>query len=172
MGTTDEPLCEEGKRMLNEITYQEADCVFVSPLKRCIETANLIYPDLEPVIYQDLRECDFGDFENKNYKELTDNKDYTLWIESNGTLPFPNGEKVEEFKSRTIKAFDKIICESLDKNYKSIAIVAHGGTIMSILEEYSHPHGDYYSWQVKNGGGFLGKFDEENGKVVSIWSIH
>lgn len=172
IGRTDEALCEEGKRKLKEITYEEVDCVFASPLKRCLETANLIYPNVQPVIYEDLRECDFGDLENKNYMELTGNKDYSLWIESGGTLPFPNGEKVEEFKRRTVKAFDKVMNKSIEKQYEKIAIIAHGGTIMSVLDEYSYPHKDYYSWQVKNGEGFLGEFDEENGKVVSIWSIH
>ena len=30
-----------------------------------------IYPDMKQIIVQDFRECDFGKFEGKNYKELT-----------------------------------------------------------------------------------------------------
>ena len=47
-----------------------------------------------------LKECDFGDFENKNYKELSGNPDYQAWIDSGGALPFPGGEDPEGFRNR------------------------------------------------------------------------
>lgn len=46
IGTTDEPLCEEGIRLLEGKTYPAAELVYVSPMKRCRETASLIYPTL------------------------------------------------------------------------------------------------------------------------------
>ncbi len=67
IGTTDEPLCEEGIRLLEGKTYPTAELVYVSPMKRCRETASLIYPTLTQREEPLLRECDFGDFENKNY---------------------------------------------------------------------------------------------------------
>ena len=66
IGTTDEPLCEEGIRLLEGKTYPAAELVYVSPMKRCRETASLIYPTLTQREEPLLRECDFGDFENKN----------------------------------------------------------------------------------------------------------
>ena len=50
IGHTDEPLCDEGKAQLKDIMenygeYPQVDAVFSSPLKRCIETAQTIYPD-------------------------------------------------------------------------------------------------------------------------------
>ena len=48
IGTTDEPLCEEGIRLLEGKTYPAAELVYVSPMKRCRETASLIYPDAYP----------------------------------------------------------------------------------------------------------------------------
>ena len=172
IGTTDEPLCEEGKKKIKEMDYPRAEEVFASPLKRCIETAKLIYPEYEPVIYEDLKECNFGNFENKNYIELAENKDYQDWIDSNGILPFPNGESLRAFKARSTQAFGDIIGESIRKKYAVIAIVAHGGTIMSILDEYSCPHKDYFSWQVSNGNGFLCELDEKEWRIRQIWSIH
>ena len=93
IGTTDEPLCEEGIRLLEGKTYPAAELVYVSPMKRCRETASLIYPTLTQREEPLLRECDFGDFENKNYLELNGNPDYQAWVDSGGTLPFPGGEK-------------------------------------------------------------------------------
>ena len=67
---TDEDLCAEGIAQLQTQHYPDADMVFASPMKRCIETAKLLYPDVPFDIIPDFRECDFGDFENRNYEEL------------------------------------------------------------------------------------------------------
>lgn len=170
IGRTDEPLCEEGEALLRQLSYPKVEAVFASPMKRCVKTANLIYPELSPTLCSGLRECDFGTFENKNYLELKDNKNYQLWIDSNGLLPFPEGENLTAFKKRTIKSFKKVITQSRDSGYKSIALVVHGGTIMSILEHYSFPRKDYYHWQVKNG--FYYTMDYEKGRLIHICGIH
>lgn len=170
IGTTDEPLCEEGKIKLHEINYPLVDALYSSPLKRCMETSRLIYPNLSPIIYKDLRECDFGTFENQNYMELSQNPDYQHWIDSQGQLPFPGGESLSLFKSRSLSAFHKVIKNSLFNKYETIAMVVHGGTIMSILDEYSYPHHDYYDWQVKNGAGYTMEYHE--GRLIHICGIH
>ena len=97
---TDEPLCDEGREELAGKQLPEVERLYVSPMKRCVETAEILWPGLDRKKMQkvmDLRECDFGDFENKNYKELSGNGDYQAWIDSNGTLPFPNGESMDAF---------------------------------------------------------------------------
>ena len=45
------------------------------------------------------------------------------------------------------------------------AIVAHGGTIMAIMEEYAKPKGGYFDYQVKCGEGFA---LEPNGSYVKV----
>ena len=80
IGRTDEDLCGEGIKKLKEDTcagiYPPAQAVFSSPMKRCLSTAECIYPVQTPQIVWDFRECDFGLFEGKNYKELTGNPQY------------------------------------------------------------------------------------------------
>ena len=148
---TDEPLCEEGIRELKGKTYPQAQILFVSPMKRCIQTAELLYPGLEQRKIPLLQECDFGDFENKNYKELSGNPDYQAWIDSGGTLPFPGGEDSEEFRSRCRRGFLQCVETAFSLGSPETAIVAHGGTIMSILSAYGRPSRDYFDWQIKNG---------------------
>ena len=61
--------------------YPKVQAVYVSPLKRCVQTAEILFPG-EPVhIIEELAECDFGEFENKNYKELEGNPHYQEWID-------------------------------------------------------------------------------------------
>lgn len=164
---TDEPLCDEGREELAGKQMPEVERLYVSPMKRCVETAEILWPGFDRKKMQkvtDLRECDFGDFENKNYKELSGNGDYQAWIDSNGTLPFPNGESMDAFKSRCLEAFARIVEEVSGAEQEWIAfgktgifragIVVHGGTIMAILEQYGYPKAAYFDYQVKNGCGY------------------
>lgn len=164
---TDEPLCDEGREGLAGKQLPEVERLYVSPMKRCVETAEILWPGFDRKKMQkvtDLRECDFGDFENKNYKELSGNGDYQAWIDSNGTLPFPNGEAMDAFKSRCLEAFARIVEEVSGAEQEWIAsgktgifragIVVHGGTIMAILEQYGYPKAAYFDYQVKNGCGY------------------
>lgn len=150
---TDEPLLDVGKEELKQLFYPKPEKLYVSPMKRCIETAEILFPKQEFFVADGLRECDFGDFENKNYQELSDNLAYQKWVDSNGTLPFPNGESIEEFKDRCCAAFSDILKQE-KKEIQRIAMVVHGGTIMAILEAYGIPKQSYFDYQVKNGKGY------------------
>ena len=146
IGVTDEPLIIEGEDEIRKRNYPEADIVFSSPLLRCIETAGLIYPNQKPVVIDELKETNFGRFEGKNYKDLSNDIDYQRWIDSGGDLPFPDGESKAEATKRTIEGFEKVL--ELSKSYYNVSVIAHGGTIMGIL---SHIFGgDYYSYHVEN----------------------
>ncbi len=155
IGVTDEELY-----VIPERKYPECEIIVSSPLKRCIQTANIIYPAKRVDIFNDLREIDFGDFEGKNYKELENNSDYQQWINSNGTISFPNGEDYRTFKDRCCKVFE-IITEKYKKS-DSIAFVVHGGTIMSILERFATPKMNFYDYQIKNNSGYITNYDGKN----------
>ncbi len=75
---TDESLCVQGIERLHEKEYPKVQRVYVSPMKRCIETAEIIYPNVPMEVVDDFRECDFGAFENKNYTELNGCDDYQV----------------------------------------------------------------------------------------------
>lgn len=163
LGRTDEVLTEEGIKELSvyrtQNRYPDVEYVFTSPMKRCIETAQILYPDRHLVMVPEWVEIDFGAFEGKNYLELQDNKQYQAWIDSNGTLPFPEGESREEFAARSDIGFHRMR-ESLlqrmnekQEEIKSVAMVVHGGTLMSLLSKYYG--GEYFDYQVSNGKGYV-----------------
>ena len=160
LGKTDESLSAEGIDFLLEEkqngVYPPIDVLFSSPMKRCVETANLLYPEQDIRTILPWEEMDFGDFEYKNYSDLKDDVRYQAWIDSNGTLPFPGGESRETFAERCKAGFLQMLKE-LPEMYKekerlTIGLVVHGGTIMSLLSEYCG--GDYFDYQVKNGHGY------------------
>ena len=121
---TDEPLCKAGYELLKEKHYPKVEKVIASPMKRCIETAQLLFPDTQIQIEESLRECDFGEFENKNYQELKDNPKYQEWIDSMATLAFPGGESPQQFKDRCIAGFDKMVDTCIRRHYRNV----DGGT--------------------------------------------
>ncbi|BCJ96390.1 alpha-ribazole phosphatase [Anaerocolumna cellulosilytica] len=165
IGSTDESLCEEGVNSLQSLVaqhiYPEVKQVFISPMKRCIETAGIIYPNQHPIIEEDFRECDFGLFEYKTYEQLKENIEYIQWLDSEGKGTIPQGEGQEAFKLRCHKGFYNImenLTVSVDEK-DTIGFILHGGTIMAIMEEYASPPESFYHWQCKNGEGYVCRWD-------------
>ncbi len=156
IGTTDESLAEQSLLDLKPFT-QKMDAVYSSPLLRCRQTATLLFPKNTILVANNLKECHFGDFENKNYDELKDLVEYKNWI--NGKIPVPNGENNSDFKKRCSLCFKAIVEKTLSKNKNSIAIIAHGGTIMSIMEAFAIPEKQFYDWQPPNNSGFIVETD-------------
>lgn len=151
IGTTDEPLSEQGIRSLQGKRVPPVGVVAVSPLRRCLQTADILFPGRERVVVQDFSECDFGDFEGKNYLELANNADYAAWVNSGGTLPFPHGEDPKAFRERCANAFLRFV-QTL-KEGRSAALVVHGGTIMSVLAAFDREKKDFYEYSLPNGQG-------------------
>ena len=158
LGTTDEVLSEKGiaaiRQRKAEGEYPPADLVASSPMRRCLQTAELIYGSRAFILIEEWREIDFGSFECKNYIGLQDNPDYQEWIDSQGKLPFPEGESREAFVERGIAGFRNFCRQIQNRNPQpeTVSLILHGGTIMSILSSFSGE--EYYSFQCKNGEGY------------------
>lgn len=169
LGKTDESLSLEGIEALRqekaEKIYPEIDYLFASPMKRCIETADILYPGKVPILVPQWKEMDFGLFEGKNYQELNGDKQYQAWIDSGGTLPFPQGESRPCFLQRCSQG----MYESVDRYRKlftggvKIGCVVHGGTIMALLSTFYG--GEYFDYQVKNGRGYCCMLSLQNGRI-------
>lgn len=183
IGRTDEELCPEGRKLLEDRLqrglYPAADRIFTSPRKRCVQTAQMLYPGQELTVVDELAECDFGSFENKSYDDLKDTREYQRWLDSGGSADFPGGESREGFAGRTLRGFVKALrlcgygygqrgygqCAYEKRQHAgggqksgpgvfAAAFVVHGGTIMSIMERYAVPKGEYYDFQIGNGEGY------------------
>ena len=160
IGRTDEPLCKEGREELalsiREGIYplrMEDSVLLVSPMKRCRETAAMIYPGADQHVIEDFRECDFGAFEYKNHEELNGNPDYQAWIDSGGQMKFPQGEDPDDFRERSIGAFLRLFQDYGDS--PQLLLVVHGGTIMSLMSGLAEPSAGYFENCVDNGHGFV-----------------
>ena len=177
LGRTDEGLSIEGEQALQEArnAYPSIDYLFSSPMRRCTQTARILYPKQDIFVIPEWMEMDFGDFEGKNYAELKDNEYYQKWIDSNGTLPFPNGESREDFTERCKQGFYKMLLQLKNQNQINSAMAAglviHGGTIMSLLSTFCG--GEYFDYQVANGQGYICTLNEtqEYPQMVDVQKI-
>ena len=123
----------------------------MSPLRRCQETAEILFPEQKVRIIDQLAEWDFGAFENKNYKELSDDPRYQAWIDSNGIMAFPGGESKEECAVRNLEGFQRAVKTCIRDNISEAALVVHGGMIMNIMEAYALQKKEFYELHVGKG---------------------
>ena len=154
IGRTDESLTDTEKVALSKIKFPAAEEVYSSPMSRCIETAHILYPENDINVVDELAECNFGDFEGKTYQELLKDPMYKGWVDSGEISSYPNGEKRSDFQKRSIAGFEKVIADALAKRRKNIAMIVHGGTIMSILGAYGFPAQEYIRWTAEYGEGY------------------
>ena len=158
IGTTDVPLSVKGienlKKLDNEYKYPGAPFIYSSPLSRCVQTCNILYPQLKPRIINDLTECNFGDWEGKTAKELSLDTDFFTWLGNSVENSPPNGESGAEFTRRICLAFEKIVSELISSGETSAVIVTHGGVIMTLLSIYGIPQANSFYWKMDNGFGY------------------
>lgn len=167
-GSRDISLSEIGKAKLRKAEF-EPDTVYVTPMCRTAQTAEILFPNARQIPVFELREMNFGVFEGKNHEELKSDPIYQAWFESEWMTLCPQGESRDEFSERTCQALEKLIDHGLEQGEKRLVIVAHGGTQMAALERFCQPKRGYGAWLTGNGGGYV--LSTEKWKSEQILSV-
>ncbi|WMJ23924.1 histidine phosphatase family protein [Paludicola sp. MB14-C6] len=158
IGRTDLSLCEDGineiKSLLNTSEYPNVGRVYSSPMLRCIETAQLIYPGFTPTLIDNLREYDFGEFENKIITDLMQDEKYMQWMERSLKDGLKGAEKMPEFNQRILSGLEEIIMDMMKSKISDAALITHGGVIMQLLAMCGIPKRKPTEWVVGNGKGY------------------
>ncbi len=158
IGRTDLPLSPRGVRELVEMkkvyTYPFATRFFVSPLTRCKQTLQVLYPGCEPTVVDGLAECDFGDWENMSIAALKNREDFLQWMSGNKSAEIPHGEPAADFQKRVMAAFEGIVSDLMHSGDTDAVICTHGGVIMLIMAAYGLPRADMKQWVTNSGSGF------------------
>ena len=170
VGRTDEALSEAGIRELEKKMRKDfqAQLVYSSPMLRCRQTANLLFPGVPAVTEEELRETDFGIFEYKNYEELKNNAFYQKWIDEMGEGQIPQGESGPEFRKRSKEGFLRCLRHAEQNGLERIAFVVHGGTIMTVMDQIAGDGCHMYDWQVENGGGYYAGWDPDKVRLEHV----
>jgi alpha-ribazole phosphatase len=155
---TDLPLCPEGIAQLEQLhkkyAYPKVSLVLTSPLMRARQSADILFPGVKQIGLSDLREIDFGDFEGKNAAQLQGLPAFHDWLDPKKQATPPNGESGADFARRCSLALQRT-CEFLLKSEtREIAVVTHGGLIMTALAMHAVPQREPQLWACDPGCGF------------------
>lgn len=182
IGKTDWPLSDAGREELEEKydmhDYPKVERVYSSPLTRAIQSAEILFPDREIVICDEMTEMDFGVFEGLAVKDLLELDSYHKWIKGGLDNPPPNGESLRNMMDRTLSGINLIIMDMMKENIHEAGVVTHSGILMNTMSCFGLPKmkpmdfacdpGE--GWQVhvtammwQNGGAFeiLGRVPDE-----------
>lgn len=158
LGSTDISLSEDGKQNILSLTqqyeYPKVQKVYSSPLKRAVETAELIYPNNFIENIDSLREYSFGIFENRSIDELSADSEYKSWMDGNMKQPPKGGETKEQFAKRVLNGFNYLMNDMMKNGIFEAALVGHAGVLSMILYMFGMPRRTPLEWNMEPGGGY------------------
>ena len=117
----------EAQKVKNEIRDINFDKVYSSPLKRCQKLSEFLFND-DIILDDRLMELNFGDWEMQEWDKITDSE-YHKWMNDYIETPCLNGESFLDLHQR----IGNFIEDLKKNNLENVAIVAHGGSIRSII---------------------------------------
>lgn len=126
-GRIDCNLSEEGieqtKKRAQDFDSSNYDICFSSPLKRTLQTAQILVPDLEIICDDRLIERSLGDWED------TPTSDEKKFLLNNIDSTPPNGESTDEITKRV-----EDFVEYLKVNYsgKRVLVISHAGIVYAL----------------------------------------
>lgn len=158
IGHTDYPLTTDSIQALKNIKakhhYPKVDAVFVSPLKRAMQSADIMFEKNNKIVIDNFIEYNFGEFEECTAEDLKDNDEFKAWLHGDIYSKPPFGESNAEFVQRICDAFEKVVDGCIKAGMENIAIVSHAGVLMTILSCYGLPEAPMAHWQMDAGYGY------------------
>lgn len=103
------------------------ETVISSPLKRCRQLAQHLFPH-HSIHYDDrLKEIHCGEWEMQLWDRIN-RQHLDTWMADLINVPIPGGESYQQLYERTVACFKEAL-----QRHSSLALVAHGGVIRSLL---------------------------------------
>ena len=96
-GQLDLPLSDNGRAELERLQkaggYPQIERLYTSPLARCVQTAEVLYPGQTPRPVAGLMDACLGEFEGKSLEQLKDRPEFASWLQNSQASPPPGGER-------------------------------------------------------------------------------
>lgn len=158
-GGLDVPLCEPGVEQLREMAaryaYPAVGTVFSSPMKRALQTTEILFPRAaDKIVVEDLRENVFGEFEGRRVSELMEDPEFAKWLDPKSDFVPKGGESGKDFSARVVLALGNMFRYMMDAGIPEAACVTHGGVIMAMLAQKAVPRRPAAQWMTDNGAGY------------------
>jgi broad specificity phosphatase PhoE len=154
VGARDVPLSPEGCAQISSLSSffldQKVEKIVASPMLRCIQSSEILFPDHAVSYLDDLCEVDFGRWEGRTFKEIAEEDPELVeeWADWSLKFCFPEGECIGHFVDRVHRAGAQIAAFSEE----NVMLIAHGGVIRALLCYFLKlDPSDYLLFQVKKG---------------------
>ncbi len=139
----EEPLNETGISQAREISGViekiQPEIFYVSPLRRCIQTSELVLERVNPrdyVVMPELAERNLKPLKGLDSKGIMEKYGIEMDNPITGRIDhLPEAETSEQFRARVKRVFDFILEESQGKR---VLVVTHGGVMWAFLQIYLH----------------------------------
>lgn len=122
------------------------DRVVSSPLERCRQTSDGVFPGVTPEIVEDLNEVDYGHWTDRALGELSKEPAWETVQRHPSAMVFPGGEGLADMAHRAVAAVRRLDSEvGAEANDSSAwAAVTHGDVIKAILADALGMHLDSF----------------------------
>ncbi|MDH5765855.1 MAG: histidine phosphatase family protein [Gammaproteobacteria bacterium] len=136
IGSTDVELSQPGWEQMKQAVAGKPgyDVVITSPMLRCLEFSKYfaLQNNIDCITSDAMREMTFGTWEAKNSQQIweEDSRRLSLFWDDPVNNPPPEGDNLTEFYNRVVHGFEGILADYKDQ---SVLVVAHGGSIKSII---------------------------------------
>ncbi len=179
IGQSNPPLSAKGvenlQKAMKTCEYPNGNIkLFTSPLKRCMQTCSILYPNIEPVRVDGFMECNFGDWEGMTAAMLMNDSRFVNWLSNSDKTSPPNGESGADFTRRICKTFERFVDGLIKNGITESVLISHGGVIMTLLAIYGLPKAKPFDWTMDNGYGFSLRITPSlwmRDKVAEVYSI-
>lgn len=171
IGSTDLPVAPAARATLRKsgraLLEKNVGAVFCSPMLRCRQSFDALSLDRDVEYLDDLREIDFGEWENKSFDEITAAYPDKVceWAEWSEGFSFPEGERISNFLQRIRAVREKIELHPA----QSILVVSHGGIIRHLIcSLLGLPSSSYLLFDIKAGLFSTIELHSEGGVLTSL----
>lgn len=138
-GRTDYPVLpeseEELRRLAEAYVYPMGEIFYRSPLQRCLQTLQCLYPGAEAQVVDDLIEIDFGAYEDQHAPGIIRQLGVDRFVNRDLTLQFPGGESFADCLGRGHNAMDLILADMQQRQLNCAVVVGHS-VFFSVLMQY------------------------------------
>lgn len=159
IGKTDWPLSDVGRAELEEKydmhRYPKVERVYSSPLTRALQSAEILFPDREIVICDEMTEMDFGVFEGLSVEQLMELDSYKNWIKGGLDNAPPNGESLRSMINRVYSGLNLMIMDMMKNDISDAGVITHSGIMMNLLSCFGLPKMKPMEFACEPGEGWM-----------------
>ncbi|MFA6865458.1 MAG: histidine phosphatase family protein [Sphaerochaetaceae bacterium] len=176
-GQSNVPLMESGRKELLKYRemydYPKTDLNYSSDLSRAVSTFETLYEGKSELdgVFPQLREINFGNWENTHYKDGVFEQYFSNWIEDN---VLSDGESFDDIRIRMVEFFKQTLMQLKARGLHSATLVSHMIAVRCLLVGLGcFDKKDFFDIKTPNGQGYklVVEFDGDNIEVKNIVAI-